>query len=195
MPLGAFKAALMGTAGVSAAGDVVLLHDTDYSDAASASITSGIDSTYGEYIFRFYNINPTTDKAEFGFQMDVSGSTDYDTTITSTSFFTYHKEDGTQTSLAYDTGQDQAEGTGFQTIGTDVGSGADESCAGELHLFNPASTTYVKHFYSRFQEYVGSGSEEVYTAGYLNLTAALDKIQFKFASGNFDGTIKMWGVK
>ena len=128
--------------------------------------------------------------------MDVSGSTDYDTTITSTSFFTYHQEDDGAAAQSYDSGQDQAQGTGFQTIGTDIGNGSDESCAGELHLFNPASTTYVKHFYSRFQEYQAANtSQEVHTAGYLNLTAALDKIQFKFASGNFDGTIKMWGVK
>ena len=173
-----------------------LISTSTASNASEVDITSGIDSTYDEYMFVFTDINPATNSTEFGFQMDVSGSTDYDTTITSTSFFTYHQEDDGAAAQSYDTGQDQAQGTGFQTIGTDVGSGADESCAGILHIFSPSNTTYVKHFYSRFQEYQAADtSQEVCTAGYLNLTAALDKIQFKFAAGNFDGTIKMWGVK
>ena len=93
MPLGAHKAAMMGTAGVSTA-DVVLLHDTDYSNAATASITSGIDSTYGEYIFKFYNINPATDGTNFLFQVSTDGGSNYNMTITSTGFYAAHNESG-----------------------------------------------------------------------------------------------------
>ena len=198
MPLGAFKAALMGTAGVSTA-DVVLLHDTDYSNAASASITSGIDSTYGEYIFKFYNINPATDGAEFMFQVNATDGADYnDSAITSTFFYAVHSEDDTTAAgLSYHTDHDQAQGTAFQHLAYDIGNGADESCAGELHLFNPSSTTYVKHFYSRLSNYYNdSGEKNPFVAGYINDTTAIDDIQFKMNTGNIDaGTIKMWGVK
>ena len=196
MPLGAFKAALMGTAGVSAGADVVLLHDTDYSNASTASITSGIDSTYGEYIFKFYNINAATDNVKLTFQANATDSTSYDETITSVSFGAFHLEDNSSVQLSYLTGNDQAQGTAFQMLSYDMGNGADESSAGELHLFNPASTTYVKHWYSRTTDNAFNDKcNDSFFAGYFNTTTAIDDIQFKMSSGNFDGTIKMWGVK
>ena len=200
MPLGAFKAALMGTAGVST-GDVVLLHDTDYSNTASASITSGITSTYGEYIFKFYNINAATSGAQFTFQCNATDSTSYDETITSTFFRTKHFEDDSGTAVInYETGSDQAQGTGYQNISGSLNNAADASTAGEFHLFNPSSTTYVKHWIGRFSissNDAGANpySQETHSAGYINTTTAIDDIQFKMSSGNFDGTIKMWGVK
>ena len=197
MPLGAFKAALMGTAGVSAGASVVLLHDTDYSNAASASITSGIDSTYGEYIFKFYNINPATDLANFTFQVNATDSTSYNETMTTTFFYSYHYESDGTAAMGYVASMDQSQGTAYQLIATKTGNGADESCAGELHLFNPSSTTYAKNFYARVNNYHGedNASLDQYIAGYINTTTAIDDIQFKMSSGNFDGTIKMWGGK
>ena len=194
MPLGAHKAALFGVAGVST-GDVVLLHDQDYSGVASASITSGIDSTYGEYIFKFYDVNPASSQPSFDFQVNAVGGSGFNETITSTFFYTYHAEDDSYAALAYVTGRDQAQGTAYQKIAGDIGSGADDSCAGELHLFNPSSTTYVKHFYSRVNVNTNAYSVDSYAAGYINTTSAIDEISFKMSSGNFDGTIKMWGVK
>ena len=195
MPLGAFKAALMGTAGVST-GDVVLLSSQTASGDASISFTSGIDSTYGEYIFKFYNMNPATDGTNFGFQANVAGQSGYNETITSTFFRAYHLEDGTDSALAYETGSDLAEGTSFQQLMYVIGSDADQSGAGELHLFNPSSTTYVKHFYSTTEcPTSGDYSTNAYIAGYFNVTGAIDEIQFKMESGNMDGKIKMWGVK
>ena len=198
MPLGAFKAALMGTAGVSTA-DVVLLHDTDYSNAATASITSGITSTYGEYIFKFYNMNPATDDVQFSFQVNATDDAGggYDTSlITSTTFNASLSEDGEEASLGYHTEFDQSQDAGFQAMIHKQGNGADESCVGTMHLFNPASTTYVKHFYIRVHGYFSANrAVDHFTAGYINDTTAIDDIQFKMSSGNFDGTIKMWGVK
>ena len=98
--------------------------------------------------------------------------------------------------MAYEAGEDQAQGTGYQNIALNVGNGADESCAGTLWLFNPSNTTYVKHFYSTIQElHKDDYSMQVFAAGYINDTTAIDDIQFKMSSGNMDGTIKMWGVK
>jgi hypothetical protein len=195
MPLGAFKAALMGTAGVSTA-SVVLLSSQTASNSASLSFTSGIDSTYGEYIFKFYNLNAATDETEFTFQCNATDSTSYDETITSTVFRTYHQEDGSGAALGYLSGADQAQGTAYQDIAINLGNAADESLAGELHLFNPSSTSYVKHFYGRSvsQQYAPTAGEH-YVAGYINNATAIDDIQFKMSSGNFDGKIKMWGVK
>jgi len=198
MPLGFHKATLFGVAGVST-GDVVLLHDQDYSNVASASITSGIDSTYGEYIFKFYNINPATDNAHFQFQVNATDDPggDYDVSlITSTYFRAEHYEDDSATGLAYRTGEDLAQSASFQILAQGVGNGADESCAGTMHLFNPSSTTYVKHFYARFSNihYIDL-MQESYVGGYINDTTAIDDIRFKASTGNFDGTIKMWGVK
>ena len=197
MPLGAFKAALMGTAGVSTA-NVVLLHDTDYSNASTASITSGIDSTYGVYIFKFYNINPATNSVDFTFQFNAAGASGYNETLTTTFFRSYHQEnDGGAAGMGFQSGQSQ--GTAFNGgIGYQIGNEADESAVAELHLFNPASTTYAKQWYVRSHSHaVGANdlSYETWYGGYINTTTAIDDIQFKMSSGNFDGTIKMWGVK
>ena len=196
MPLGAFKAALMGTAGVSAAGDVVLLHDQDYSGASEAVINSGIDSTYGEYIFKFYNINPDS-SGGFTFQANAAGASGYNETMTTTKFETNHGEDDSTGELAYVAGGDQAQGTSFQSLSQAIGTGGDQSGAGELHLFNPASTTYVKHFYSEMQIHYGDvgNASCTYIGGYINTTTAIDDIKFQMSTGDFDGTIKMWGVK
>jgi hypothetical protein len=196
MPLGAFKAALMGTAGVST-GDVVLLSSQTASNSASLTFSSGITSTYGEYIFKFYNIGPATNGTKFQFQVNATDGADYnDSAITSTCINAYQDESGSSTNLGYEAGRDQAQGTAFQDLTEGQGNGSDESSAGELHLFNPSSTTYVKHFYSRMNSYYKDDyTMEFYIAGYINDTTAIDDIQFKMSSGNFDGTIKLWGVK
>ena len=195
MALGANKAAIMGVSGTAAAGDVVLIQSQTASNSASLSFTSGIDSTYGEYIFKFYNIGPATDTADFTFQVNATDSTSYDETITSTTFYTKHEE-GDATALAYGPGWDQAQGTAYQLLTDGTGNGADESCAGELHIFNPASTTYVKHFTGVINQYHSDNMTfQMHLGGYINTTTAIDDIQFKMSTGNFDGTIKMWGVK
>jgi len=199
MPLGANKAAIMGVAGVSTA-DVVLLSSQTASSDSTISFTSGIDSTYGEYIFRFYNIHPSdTGGPELQFQVNASGGSGYDETMTTTTFYSYNYEDLSSAALGYVAADDQAQGTAFQNIIKNIGADADESGAGELHLFNPASTTYVKHFYSRSDVVTHEVTPAIYmwfSAGYINTTTAITEVQFKLSAGNIDtGIIKMWGVK
>ena len=171
----------------------VLIDSQTASGDASLSFTSGIDSTYDEYIFEFYEINPATDNAVFQFQ---AGSSSYDTTMTTTTFTAYNSESGGTPALTYWAAQDQAQGTSFQSIGPECGNGSDECSSGELHLFNPSSTTYVKNWYAVVQQYQYTNmSQQFFPAGYFNTTAALTQVQFKMDSGNFDGTIKLWGVK
>ena len=172
-------------------GALNLLSTQTASDSASLSFTSGIDSTYKEYVFKFININPATDGADFQFQAGAS----YDTTITSTYFRANHGEGGSGGTLAYQTGEDQAQGTSYQNIFHELDSDADSSASGELHLFNPSSTTYVKNWYCTTQGVQNSAwTMENFSAGYFNTTSALTQIQFKMSSGNFDGKIKMYGV-
>ena len=174
---------------------MTLITTNTSSDAASSDFTTGIDSTYKLYIFKFYDVNPATDGTNFGFQANVAGQSGYNETITSTFFRAYHQEDDSDAGLAYLAGSDLAQGTSFQQLMYVLGGDADQSGAGELHLFNPSSTTYVKHFYST-TEYPTNGDygTNSYIAGYFNVTGAIDEIQFKMESGNMDGTIKMYGV-
>ena len=167
-----------------------LIQTQTASDSASLSFTSGIDSTYNHYIFRFYNINPASADMAFKFQ---AGSS-YNTTMTTSTYRPYHNESDA-TGLTYVAGEDQGQGTAFQSIGFSQSNDADSSGAGELHLFNPASTTFVKNFYSIYQ-YMGNapGSVEFFLGGYLNITSAITQVQFKMNSGNFDGTIILYGV-
>jgi hypothetical protein len=90
---------------------------------------------------------------------------------------------------------DQSQGTGYQKLTTSIGSDTDESMSGELHLYGPSSTSYVTHFYARVNQYASAGySGEVLTAGYINTSSAITEIDFKITTGNFDGTIKLYGI-
>jgi len=161
----------------------------------NATFASGIDSTYKEYLFIFNSIHPETNGVYFQVNFR-DGSTNYDATKTTTYFRAYHDEGDTATSLEYTTGGDLAQATGNQRISDDLGNGNDECCSGYLHLFNPSSTTFVKHFIARSNTYHSSDySVDVYTAGYCNVTAAIDGVQFAMSSGEIQGgTIQMFGV-
>ena len=174
---------------------MTLITTNTSSDAASSSFTSSIDSTYKLYIFKCIDIHPETDTADFGFQFNAASQSGYNETITSTSFRGSHDEADSSETLSYNAGKDQAQGTAYQTVAGYIGSDADQSCAGTLWLFNPSNTTYVKHFYARFHAADATDySLDHFPAGYINVTAAITGIDFKFSSGNMNGTIKMYGV-
>jgi len=176
-------------------GNLVFISKQTASSSASVSFTSGIDSTYKEYIFTFNNIHPST-TANFTFQVNASGQTGFNETITSTVFRAQHTESDSTASLDYKTNLDQAQGTSYQVIGEQISAGSDESCSGKLHLFDPSSDTFVKHFMTNFSGYVdGTTSHNNFTAGYINTTSAITQIDFKMSSGNIDaGTISLYGV-
>ena len=176
---------------------LVLLSTQTASASANISFTTGLDSTYDEYIFKFIDIHPATDDVLFQFNMSTDSGSNYNVTKTSTAFRVRHDEADTSTALEYRTSEDLAQSTGFQSLTTGQGNDADQNSSGTLTLFNPSSTTYVKHFISRLNEYhEGNVSIETNTAGYGNTTSAVNAIQFKFSSGNIDdGIIKLYGVK
>ena len=166
------------------------------SSSATLSFTSDIDSTYNIYKFRFVDIHGSSNNRQFRFQASTDGGSNYNTTVTSTSLKAFHYENDSSATVEYDTGRDLAQATSFQPLTDGVGSGDDESCAGELFLFDPSSTTFVKHFMSTIQLYhADDRANPQYTAGYFNTTSAINAIQFKFDTGNIDsGTIEMYGI-
>ena len=154
-----------------------------------------LDGTYKTYLFKFINMHPASNQVDLQVNFR-DGSTAYDATKTTTWFETYHNEADGTTGLGYVAGLDIAQGTGFQTIHRYVGNGADECSVGELELFDPSSTTFVKHFVSVGHDYAANDyTNSIRVAGYCNVTAAIDGVQFKSSSGNIKaGTIKMYGV-
>jgi len=177
-------------------GAINLISTQTASSSSTISFTSGIDSTYDEYVFKFYDIHPATDATGFTFQADTGTNTNYNQTITSTHFQARHNEDGSDGNLAYNTGRDQAQGTAFQPISNTIGNDNDQSLSGYLQIFNPSSSVFVKHFISTTQH----SQDAQYTfnpfcAGYFNTTTALTRFQFKMSSGNIDsGVIKLYGI-
>ena len=175
---------------------LVLISTQTASSSATIDFTSGIDSTYKEYIIKCINVHPATNEQNFTFQADTGTNTNYNQTITSTFFRAYNQENDGGTALGYLTSRDQAQGTSFQPLTVTIGNGNDECTNGTIHLFDPSNTTFVKHFVSRFIDYEG-GNQAVdnYCGGYFNTTTAITRVQFKFASGNIDaGTFKLYGV-
>jgi hypothetical protein len=177
-------------------GTMVLLSSQTLSNAATVSFTSGIDSTYKEYVFKFIDVHPVTDQKNLSFQVDTGTNTNYNQTITSAFYWAYHNEADTTATLEYYTGGDQNQGNAFQVITEATGNVADECSCGTLHLYDPASSTFLKHFMATTQTAEGSGhSTQSYVAGYINTTTAITRVQFKFNSGNIDsGIIKMYGI-
>ena len=177
-------------------GSLVLIATQTASSSSTISFTSGIDSTYKEYIFKFIDIHPATDGASFQFNMSIDTGSNYNVTKTTTYFTAYNYESGGTPALTYATNVDLAQSTAFQNVNSGVGSDNDQCAVGTLHLFDPSNTTFVKHFLTCGNTYESSDlNSNVFVAGYGNTTSAVDAVQFKFSSGNIDsGTIKLYGV-
>jgi len=186
---------------ISSLGSMVFIKKLTASGSATLSFVDGasgvvLDDTYKEYYFTFNNIHPASDTQKFIFQTSTNTGSSYGVTITSTAFGAYHYENGSDAGLGYDTNDDLAQSTNFQPITNTIGNGNDECGSGYLHLFNPSSTTFVKHWISNacilHNEDLCSTRMN---AGYFNTTSAIDAIQFKMASGNIDaGDICLYGI-
>ena len=175
---------------------MTLITTNTSSGAANSAFTSSIDSTYKLYIFKFYDVGPATDDVVLQFNgSDDTSSHSYDITKTTTYFRSYHAEADDTAVVSYSASSDIAQGTGYQGLTGGLGNDADASAVGELFLFNPSNTTYVKHFYYTANAYKNdSATAQTFTGGYFNTTSAIDAIDFRFASGNMDAVIKMYGV-
>ena len=130
--------------------------------------------------------------------MSVDSGSNYNVTKTTTAFEAFHVEDDSDAGLQYLTDSDLAQGTGFQRLSRESGSDADQSISGSLHLFNPSSTTFIKHFFGVTQAVAATPqTEQAFFGGYCNTTSAIDGVQFSLHGSNTmdAGTIKLYGIK
>ena len=184
-------------------GAMTLIKSQTASASATISFVDGasdvdLDATYPIYLFKFINIHPSADGAVFTFNLSIDSGSNYNVTKTSTFIEVYHNEsDGGTPNIGYGSSHDLAQSTGFQRLTSNLGNDNDQSSSGELWLYNPSSTTFVKHFMSNLNSvYLTDYTQQDICAGYGNTTAAVDAVQFKFESGNIDaGTFKLYGIK
>ena len=183
------------TAAALTDGNLTLLTTATASSSATLSFTSSINSTYNSYLFKFINIHPS-EASRPQFNLSADGGSNYNVTKTTTFFASYHAESGGSTGgLGYSTGGDLAQGTGVQRLGGDTDADNDTAMSGTLTLFNPSSTTFVKHFIATTQQVSTAYSQELFLGGYANTTSAINAIQFSQDTGTIQsGTIKMYGV-
>jgi len=198
------NATTIADAGAFSAGQgaMVLIKTITVSSSNTVSFVNGassvvIDDTYPIYMFKFINIHPANNDVDFavGFR---DGGSNYDATKTTTYFRASHGENDSPASLQYETAADLANGTGNQKLSkSGIGNQGDESLSGELMLFNPSSTTFVKHFIARIHYYGHDNqSSDDFISGYCNVTAAIDAVQFSFSGGAIEsGIIKLYGIK
>ena len=193
----AFNSSANGFDTASAGAMTLITTNTISSGVSSSSFTSGIDSTYDTYLFKFINIHPASDNVEFHFNFR-DGSSAFDATKTTTYAYAYHKEDGSDAGQAYVGGRDLAQSTSYQPINQGSDNDNDSSISGEIFLFSPSNTTFVKHFIGRVSHIETSSPNfavQAHFGGHINVTAAIDGVDFKFSSGNIDsGVIKMYGI-
>ena len=183
-------------------GALVHIKTLTASSSATLSFVDGassvvLDNTYPIYKFEFINIHPATNNAEFVFNVSTDAGSNYNLAKTTTWFQSYHNEGDSAAGISYETSQDLAQGTGTAIINYNMGTDNDENLSGEMYLFNPSSTTFVKHFIARTNNTEASGySIDAHMAGYVNSTSDVDAIQFSASSGNIDaGQIKLYGIK
>jgi len=183
-------------------GALVHIKTLTASSSANLSFVNGassvvLDNTYPIYKFEFINIHPATNNAEFVFNVSTDAGSNYNLAKTTTWFQSYHNEGDSAAGISYETSQDLAQGTGTAIINYNMGTDNDENLSGEMYLFNPSSTTFVKHFIARTNNTEASGySIDAHMAGYVNSTSDVDAIQFSASSGNIDaGQIKLYGIK
>jgi hypothetical protein len=194
-----FNSSANGLEATLSGGSMTFIKKLTASSSSTLSFVDGssdvvLDNTYKEYIFTFNNMHPGTDAVKLTFNLSIDSGSNYNVTKTATNFYAGHTE-ADATGFGYDSGLAQSTANAFITVG-DIGSAADESTSGYLHLFNPSSTTFVKHFISAATIYGSNPQSQItYGAGYGNTTSAIDAVQFKMNSGNIDsGTITLYGI-
>ena len=197
---GVKNATAFGSA-VTSLGSMTFIKKLTASSSSTLSFVDGassvvLDNTYKEYLFTFKDIHGSAQGSNY-FQVNFrDGGSNYDATKTTTLFRTYHFEDDSAAAVAYEAEHDLAQSTGALKIAQGISTDNDHCTVGTLHLFNPSSTTFVKHFLSDTQTaHEDNASYRWFVAGYCNVTAAIDGVQFSMSSGNIDaGDICLYGI-
>ena len=189
--------------GANSTQKLFLIKNIDASSSSTVDFVDGsssvvLDNTYKTYLFKFVNIHPSNNATRLQYNLSVDGGSNYNVAKTTTSFKAYHDEGDSATALTYETGTDLAQGTGTQFIGDDISNANDASMSGEMFLFNPSSTTFVKHIIT-ITSTLANGDFAVWNStgtGYGNTTSAVNAVQFTMSSGTIDsGRIALYGIK
>jgi hypothetical protein len=185
---------------ITGLGSMVFIKKLTASSSATLSFVDGsssvvLDNTYKEYVFTFNNIHPATNGASLTFNGSSDTGSNYNVTKTTTVFRAYHEQSGASSALGYRTSDDLAQSTNFQILNFEINNDNDSSGVGELKLFNPSSTTFVKHFIQTGNCVQSTYTRNDFVAGYFNTTSVIDAVQFKMSSGNIDsGDICLYGI-
>ena len=177
-------------------GDMIFISSQTAANSSSIEFTSGLDSTYSEYIFYFISIKCATNNTHFQFNGSTNGGSSYSVTKSSSYWNATHQENGTSGEIQYNTTGNVDQGTGYQPVTTGQGSDADECCSGYLQLFTPADTVWAKRYMSVASgNWHVDGEENSRMEGMFNTASAINAIAWSFASGNISsGTISLYGV-
>ena len=183
-------------------GAMALIKTLTASSSSTLSFVDGsdgvtLDATYPIYVFKFINIHPSA-HIEFAFNASIDSGSNYNVAKTTTTTSAFHGENDAAGPTYYYIDEDLAQGTGVARISGNIYTDNDSSMSGQMYLFNPSSTTFVKHFITNTQrmDYSSAGyTNQWLSAGYMNTTSAVDAIQFSMVSGTFDGKIKLYGIK
>ena len=199
-----FNSSADGLEATLSGGSMTFISKTTISSAVSSvQFTSGIDSTYKEYIFHLVNLHPnSSSEPDMRINFSIDGGSNYNVTKTSTSFYARHSETDSYASLQYDASTDLAQSTSGQYIGfNQEPSDNESSLSGFVRLFNPSSTTFVKHYMINInQMHDNPASDNYFIAGYCNTTSAINAVNFtgeygEGQSGTIDaGTIILYGI-
>ena len=183
-------------------GSIVHIKTLTASSSANLSFVHGtssvvFDSTYPIYMFKFINIHPATNNVQLMHNASIDAGSNYNVAATTTTFEGEGSESAANGTLGYITGHDHAQDTGGKKLTYNMGNDNDQSLSGEMMMFNPSSSTFVKHFIAKVSNYHhGDYEKNTHTAGYYNTTSDVDAIKFFMSSGNIDsGTIKLYGIK
>ena len=190
---GAFSASL---------GSMTLIKTLTASNSANLSFVHGSSSvvfndTYPIYVFKLINMHPVTDNVQLMHNGSIDAGSNYNIAKTTTTFEGEKAEGSDNGTLNYIASHDLAQGTGGAKLTYNCGNDNDQSLSGELMLFNPSSSTFVKHFTTVVSNsHRNNYAKNTYTAGYYNTTSDLDAFKFFYSSGNIDsGIIKLYGIK
>ena len=190
------------TTGLVSTQKLFLIKNIDASSSSTVDFVNGsssvvLDNTYKTYLFRIINVHPSTNSGGFAVNFSIDTGSNYNVTKTTTSFVAQHQESGSGGQLGYQTGYDLSQSTSDQEITQNIYATDDNSGCGNLYLFNPSSTTFVKHFVSETGSmFANARAWHNFVAGYCNTTSAIDAVRFKFDTGNIDsGRIALYGIK
>lgn len=185
-----------GSLGTGVGGSLVKISSATASSDASVEFTTGIDSTYKAYLFLFTAVHPSADTDSFSVSFSTDGGSTYGLSKTASYFRAFVDEGQTSEAIGLIGAKTYGNQTHAAYLAQGVGADADQSFSGELWLYEPASTTYMKNFKGTFATAESSNfAIQQYVGGYINTTSAVNAVKFTFASANVDaGEITMYGV-